>query len=1094
VAATLTLADVRRAWDARDPELPRLVARLAAQPDPPPDQPVRDGAITLDTFRRLGRDYHFRRKSKEEQAHQRVELLKALEAPDAEVPLPDRLRLHTVILDLWTADDPFARSCLLEVIETVPLAYGPWRALKRVFKEAEAKPDTAVYGALAARFDAEAAQHRPGREVSGATLAYLARRAWRFLRRTAVQLPATYADTAVDVLSRYPDDTNWRGTWVANHVFFHDSKKYGRSRFTFGWHEYPAPDRIKDRAFGDLWKRSPRPLFTLLERAKADAVRAFAAAGLKADFRAALRDVEPVWVVRLVGVRSAAIDEFVVWLLQNVPTFEQAGFRANGLHAAVLRLLDSPSTTARAYAADYARTHARDLSVADLVRLANNAHDAVRKLARDLLGERDPRTEVGLAAWGELLDSEHGHVYAAEVIQKAFGAAELTPAWFADRLLTPSEKAFSFAWWLLPKTHTPAALGPAFYVGVLKRLDLADGNHQRRVDKVAKELARFDLDTLDRDALRWLALAPGGWAVVVNWIEQGKLKPATLGTDFWKSLAFHPDYEADPWLAALRASGPAWAAELVFAEYASGVVLTWMRDVRKFPPLDLGFDWLMRLVARTEPAYHDFAVDTLIRAFAPADFAPAQQSPGTAVPGQAPITVDLQRASFLFTGKLSSMTRDDAEAKVKGANGTVSGSVTKNLHYLVIGDEGSPLYGQGKKGSKQVKAEQLNEAGANIRIVSETMFLQMLVGQQREATADATLAGCERLWELAVAPGPADAPVGKFARLYVRRHHPVIGQQLTDRPVDPGTEVPPSFLTWARVSVLFAETRRPLREFALDLARWEFARWNPDVDALVWMSELPFADVRRFVAQALLAADAPETRAFRLDPAKLEPAAAYRFCEAADPETRALGMELINRVPRFRVPDELFRLTESPDRRVRAFVIRALWAAYRDRGVTADWKPPTVPAPEIGAKAKKAAAELAATRGDGVPARPPQWPAGRPTLAQFLRRVLFEVPPGPPEKAAHDASDDGDTAASPDGVRKPEARAVANRPLPARRAKLDLIEVMRDLATEDREFAAGVLPLLDEFLHSRGASERAACLVAVTRVRHRHPELKAGPP
>ncbi len=1090
MAATLSLADVRRAWDARDPELPRLVARLAAQPDPPPEKPLRDGALTFDTFRALGRDYRFRHKPKEEQAHQRAELLKALEAPDAEVPLPDRLWLYTVVLDLWAADDPFARSCLFEVIETVPLAYGPWRALKRVFKEAEAKPDTAVYGALAARFDAEAAQHRPGREVSGATLAYLARRAWRFLRRTGVQLPATYPDTAVDVLCRYPDDTNWRGTWVANHVFFHDTKKYGRSRFTFGRGEYPARTRIKDRAFGDLWKRSPRPLFTLLERAKADDVRAFAAAGLKADFRAALRDVEFVWVVRLVGVRSAAIDEFVVWLLQNVPTFEQAGFRANGLHAAVLRLLDSPSNPARVYAADYARTHARDLTVADLVRLANNSHDAVRKLARDLLDERDPRTEVGLAAWGELLDTEHGHAYARLALLKHFGAAELTPAWFADRLVSGTERTARFVWEQLPKLHAPAALGPAFYFGVLKRFDLADSDNRRRLHLIAGELARFDLDTLDRDSLRWLTLAPGGGSVVAAWVDEGKLKPTTLGADFWKALAFHPDYEADPWLAALRASGPAWAADLAFDANVSAVALTWMRDVRKFPPLDLGFDWLMRLVARTEPIYHDFAVDTLIRAFAPSDFAP--QSPGTAVPVLSSAPVDLQRASFLFTGKLSSMTRDDAEAKVKGANGTVAGSVTKNLHYLVIGDEGSPLYGQGKKGSKQVKAEQLNAAGANISIISETRFLQMLVGQQVAATADATLAGCERLWELAVAPGPADAPVGKFARLYVRRHHPVIGQQLSDRPVDPGTEVPPAFLTWGRVSPLFAETRRPLREFAIDLAKWEFARWNPDVDALVWMSELPFADVRRFVAQALLAADAPETRAFRLDPAKLEPAAAYRFCEAADPETRALGMELINRVPRFRVPDELFRLTESPDRRVRAFVIRALWAAYRDRGVTAEWKPPTAPAPEIGTKAKKTAAELAATRGDGVPARPPQWPAGRPTLAQFLRRVLFEVPPGPPEKTAQDASDDGDTAVSAE--KKPDVRVVANRPLPARRAKLDLIEVMRDLATEDREFAAGVLPLLDEFLHSRGASERAACLVAVTRVRHRHPELKAGTP
>ena len=33
----------------------------------------------------------------------------------------------------------------------------------------------------------------------------------------------------------------------------------------------------------------------------------------------------------------------------------------------------------------------------------------------------------------------------------------------------------------------------------------------------------------------------------------------------------------------------------------------------------------------------------------------------------------------------------------------ISSGVTAKVHYVVIGDEGSPLYGQGKKGSKQLK-------------------------------------------------------------------------------------------------------------------------------------------------------------------------------------------------------------------------------------------------------------------------------------------------------------------------------------------------------------------------------------------------------
>ena len=69
--------------------------------------------------------------------------------------------------------------------------------------------------------------------------------------------------------------------------------------------------------------------------------------------------------------------------------------------------------------------------------------------------------------------------------------------------------------------------------------------------------------------------------------------------------------------------------------------------------------------------------------------------------------------------------------------------------------------------------------------------------------------------------------------------------------------------------------------------------------------------------------------------------------------------------------------------------------------------------------------------------------------------------------------------------------AVKLAPLPARKAKLSLIQVLRDLALEDLEFAEGVLPLVEEFMKSSGQSEKAACLVAATRIRMRHPQLAA---
>ena len=55
------------------------------------------------------------------------------------------------------------------------------------------------------------------------------------------------------------------------------------------------------------------------------------------------------------------------------------------------------------------------------------------------------------------------------------------------------------------------------------------------------------------------------------------------------------------------------------------------------------------------------------------------------------INIDFEGATFVFTGKLATMTRAEAQKKVAAANGKKAGTVGKTLGYLVIGDEGSPI-------------------------------------------------------------------------------------------------------------------------------------------------------------------------------------------------------------------------------------------------------------------------------------------------------------------------------------------------------------------------------------------------------------------
>ncbi|HEU0030144.1 MAG TPA: BRCT domain-containing protein [Kofleriaceae bacterium] len=91
-----------------------------------------------------------------------------------------------------------------------------------------------------------------------------------------------------------------------------------------------------------------------------------------------------------------------------------------------------------------------------------------------------------------------------------------------------------------------------------------------------------------------------------------------------------------------------------------------------------------------------------------------------------PATSTVAGKKFLFTGKLAAMTRAQASSYVEAAGGKSAGSVSKDLDYLVIGDDGSFLYGAGTKGEKTLAAEKLIANGAALQIISETQFLALV--------------------------------------------------------------------------------------------------------------------------------------------------------------------------------------------------------------------------------------------------------------------------------------------------------------------------------------------------------------------------------
>ncbi len=1069
MAEAPSLDDIRRAMQARDPELASLIIALSNAPDPRSRKPTRRGALTFRDFTHHMRSWQYRHRSTpQDRARYRIDSWQKLEAEDAESELPDRLRLHTILMELWQDPSVYAREVLLKVIAECKLVWGPWRALKTIFKQAEEKGDVEVLMALAARFDGAYGSAHNRHEVTRKTLGYLVRRGWRYLRRLGETLPASYADACVSLLCNYPERTRWANVWIANHVLFHESTKYTRRNFRV--YNYQRRSLVKERAFGDLWRRSPRPLFALLSRAQSEHVRTFAAESLKADFRAQLREVEPAWVVGLVSVGSRTVDDFVVWLLGNAPRFEQASFRELGLHDAVIRLLDSQSQTARTYAAEYARTHARDLPLERLLRLANNNDASVRKLAHDLLGDRDPRTEVGLAAWGALLGTRYAHDLAATVLRKHFGSRELTRQWFTERLLDANTKVVDFVRELLPQVYSYETLGAGFFRDLLDRPDIGRSAAAFALDGVT----RFATDEFGVDFLRRILLHPLCRQTMVGWLREQRISPAALGVDFLKSLSFHPTFEADTWVTELKQTDRKWARDLEFSESLAETARELLGDTRRFSPDALGFDWLMTMVERSEPQYHEFAVAYLIKAFVPAQFADTTDVEAATGP------VSLAGKSVRLTGEFETITVEELGHRVTDADGVLAEGVTADITYVVVGDRGSPLGGAGRKTVDQVAAERLIADGVPVQLISEADFLALLAGTRKIYSDAQVLAGCEALWTMAIDPGAQDAPRAVFARRYLLAHHPQISLAKHGKPVPGGAEVPAAFLTYKRVRPLLDDARFAVRAFALELCRQEFARWLPGLMSLVPLAESNFPEVRDFISISLLADEAPEHRRYRYPPEHLSGDAVYSFCESLVSTTRGLGMALIEKHPRLAVPEELFRLTESPDRQVRAFVIATVWSLYRDRGVTLHWKPNISAGTPVGAVIPETKSDAATDEtpevtglGDGPPKRPERRPASDEALRDFMRRVLFMVPP----------------AKIPAGSGEAVPGATKLRPLPARKAKLALVEVMRDLAIGDREFAGIIAPLLKEFMGSRGQTEHATCLVALARIARAHDDL-----
>ena len=80
----------------------------------------------------------------------------------------------------------------------------------------------------------------------------------------------------------------------------------------------------------------------------------------------------------------------------------------------------------------------------------------------------------------------------------------------------------------------------------------------------------------------------------------------------------------------------------------------------------------------------------------------------------------------VFTGALSSCTRQEAWTRVAKVGGIPADSLSKKTNFLITGYQNPAALNGHEKSSKRIKAEQLLEKGADIQILTEQEFFQIM--------------------------------------------------------------------------------------------------------------------------------------------------------------------------------------------------------------------------------------------------------------------------------------------------------------------------------------------------------------------------------
>ncbi len=316
-----------------------------------------------------------------------------------------------------------------------------------------------------------------------------------------------------------------------------------------------------------------------------------------------------------------------------------------------------------------------------------------------------------------------------------------------------------------------------------------------------------------------------------------------------------------------------------------------------------------------------------------------------------------------------------------------------------------------------------------------------------EGSAGDKKAGEAKLFEMATSPSESEL-LRKFAQTFLRCHHPEIGEQQPEsKLIGLKPQLKREAYSIERIWPGLKDGREDVRKFAVTIAKVELRRWNA-MARLGEIADTDAVDVRRLALDAMLkAGDAASDPACTATVDELVPEVVFPLTESRRRPVREAGMELIRRhYAKLGGQERLAWLMTTADREVRLFAVRLLWEKHRPRHFPTTWTPKS------------------AFKGPSVLDVQDRFKDDE-ALRWFLRRVMFALPPGRSMEAKEDN---------------------AYKRISSSVAKRRVVQIVRDLAVEDEDFAKLVRPLLEEMSASIADGEWQACLQALCAIDARH--------